>query len=321
MLPRSTSRYPIPRRAEPRPAAQAGARACLATVAACAAPAASAHVVGETHAGDWPFEPWLLTLLAASAALYAIGVGRLWHRAGIGHGIGVAQAGAYACGWFVLAVALASPLDPLGEHLFSVHMLQHELLMLVAAPLLVVARPLAAWAWALPARARPMVGGALRARSWRSAWASIRSPMGAWALHAAALWAWHAPALFSLALRDPLVHALQHASFLGTALLFWWAVLGSNANVPARRGAALLSLFTTMVHSTVLGALITLSPAPWYPAYVPTSAALGLDALLDQQRGGLLMWVPGGLVYLGVGLWLASRWLTADEEVGVAGTH
>lgn len=307
MLRRSTPRY----------------RAWLVAAAASAAAPAGAHVVGsgETQAGDWPFEPWLLALLATSAALYAIGVGRLWRRAGIGHGVRVTQACAFACGWLAMAIALASPLDPLGEHLFSMHMLQHELLMLLAAPLLVVARPLAAWAWALPPRARPVVGSALRGHRWRRAWAAIRSPMGAWLLHAAALWGWHAPALFSLALRDPLVHALQHASFLGTALLFWWAALGSNASAPARRGAALLSLFTTMVHSTVLGALITLSPAPWYPAYVPTSAALGADALLDQQLGGLLMWVPGGLVYLGVGLWLASRWLVADDRATVAGTR
>src|SRR5690606_23507531 len=151
------------------------------------------------------------------------------------------------------AVALASPLDSLGVHLFSAHMFQHELLMLVGAPLLVVARPLAAWTWALPAPSRSTVGGALRTRGWRRIWSMMRAPLGAWLLHAIALWGWHAPALFSLALRDPLVHTLQHASFFGTALLFWWAVLGSNAR--ARAGVALVSLFTTMVHATVLGAL------------------------------------------------------------------
>lgn len=288
-----------------------------AGAAACASPAL-AHVVGPTlpHPGEWPFEPWLLACLFVSATLYTIGVVRLWRRAGVGHGLRVAHVAAFGAGWLAMAVALASPLDPLGVHLFSAHMLQHELLMLVAAPLLVVARPLAAWTWALPARSRSAVGGALRARGWRRAWAMIRSPLGAWLLHAAALWGWHAPALFSLSLVDPLVHTLQHASFLGTALLFWWAVLGSNAR--SRLGVALLSLFTTMVHSTVLGALITLSPQLWYPEYAATSTALGVDPLVDQQLGGLLMWVPGGLVYLGVGLWLAARWLKSDEESIVA---
>lgn len=290
----------------------------FAAAAAAFAGPALAHVVGPTppQAREWPFEPWLLACLVASATLYAIGVARLWRRAGVGHGLRVAHVAAFGTGWLALAVALASPLDSLGVHLFSAHMLQHELLMLVAAPLLVIARPLAAWTWALPARSRPAVGGALRARGWRRAWAMIRSPLGAWLLHAVALWGWHAPAAFSLALVDPLVHALQHASFLGTALLFWWAVLGSNAR--SRLGVALLSLFATMVHSTVLGALITLSPRTWYPGYAATSAALGADPLADQQLGGLLMWVPGGLVYLGVGLWLAARWLKSDEESIVA---
>lgn len=295
-----------PPRATPIPA-------IMAIIVAGADPA-FAHVVGSTtpRAGEWPLEPWLLACLAASATLYAIGVARLWRRAGVGHGIRVAQVAAFAAGWLTVAVALASPLDPLGVHLFSAHMFQHELLMLVAAPLLVVARPLAAWTWALPARLRSTAGGALRTRGWRRIWSLMRAPLGAWLLHAAALWAWHAPALFSLALRDPLVHTLQHASFFGTALLFWWAVLGSNAR--ARLGVALLALFTTMVHSTVLGALITLSSRLWYPEYAATSAELGVDPLADQQLGGLLMWVPGGVAYLGVGLWLAARWLRGDEE-------
>jgi len=286
----------------------------LAALATVGTNPAAAHIVGATtpRAGDWPLEPWLLGCLAASVTLYAIGVARLWRRAGVGHGIRVAQVAAFAAGWLTVAAALASPLDPLGVHLFSAHMLQHELLMLVAAPLLVVARPLAAWTWALPAHSRATVGGALRARGWRRVWSMMRAPLGAWLLHAAALWAWHAPALFSLALRDPVMHTLQHASFLGTALLFWWAVLGSSARV--RIGIALLALFTTMVHSTVLGALITLSPQPWYAAYGATSLDLGVDPLVDQQLGGLLMWVPGGLVYLGAGLWLAARWLKSDED-------
>lgn len=300
-----------------RPTQRLAVLAAVAVSAAAYTGPALAHVVGSTtpQAGDWPLEPWLLGCLAVSATLYAIGVARLWRRAGVGHGIRVAQAAAFAAGWLVVAIALASPLDPLGVHLFSAHMLQHELLMLVAAPLLVVARPLAAWTWALPARSRSTVGGALRARHWRRIWSMMRAPLGAWLLHAVALWAWHAPALFSLALRDPVVHSLQHASFLGTALLFWWAVLGSSART--RIAVALLALFTTMVHSTVLGALITLSPHLWYPQYAGTSVALGIDPLVDQQLGGLLMWVPGGLAYLGVGLWLASRWLKGDEEAVV----
>jgi len=298
------------------PAPRAFAAAAIATTALLGPAAADAHApgAGAGHSVPWPFEPWLLALLAASLGLYTLGALRLWRHAGLGRGIRLAHAGAFAAGWLAVAIALASPLDPLGERRFSAHMVQHELLMLVAAPLFVVARPLSAWTWALPAPSRRGVGGALRAPGWRRVWGALRSPLGAWLLHAAALWGWHTPALFSLALRDPLVHTLQHASFLGTGLLFWWAVLGSHAR--ARAGVALVSLFTTMVHATVLGALITLSPQPWYPEYAATGAAPGFDALADQQLGGLLMWVPGGLAYLAVGLWLAAHWLGPDEAPG-----
>jgi len=102
-------------------------------------------------------------------------------------------------------------------------------------------------------------------------------------------------------------HAWQHASFLGSALLFWWTVLGA----PTRRaqGAAVVSLFTTMMHSGALGALLTFAAQPWYAGYAGhADPATGLLPLEDQQLGGLLMWIPGGLVYLVAGLALAARW-------------
>src|SRR5207253_813762 len=127
--------------------------------------AVQAHVADDAAAVDastwplpWSFEPWVLACLAISAGLYATGVVRLWRHAGIGRGIGTLAVTAFAAGWWVLGVALVSPLDPLGGRLFSAHMVQHELLMVVAAPLLVLGRPLAAWAWALPAGWRQPVG-------------------------------------------------------------------------------------------------------------------------------------------------------------------
>lgn len=292
-------------------------RAPLAFGTSALAATAQAHVVERNaDAALFPgsFDPWVLACLAASGAAYAIGTLRLWRRAGIGRGIGVRNAAAFVAGWLVLVVALVSPLDPLGVRLFSAHMLQHELLMIVAAPLLVLARPLAAWTWALPARARAALGASLRTRGWRCAWRTLCTPLVAALLHALALWTWHAPAPFARAIADPFVHGLQHASFLGTALLFWWVVLGARAGTA--RALALLALFATMLHGTVLGTLIALSPHPWYPAYGATSAALGIDALRDQQLGGLLMWVPGGLAYVGVGIALAARWL--DQRVPAA---
>jgi cytochrome c oxidase assembly factor CtaG len=122
-----------------------------------------------------------------------------------------------------------------------------------------------------------------------------------------ALWLWHIPAWFQAALANEGVHALQHASFLLSALVYWWSVIGVGAG--RNRGAAMLSLFTTMIHIGALGALLTLSPIAWYPAYAERTLAFGLDPLEDQQLGGLVMWIPAGLAYVACGLTSASHWL------------
>ena len=253
-------------------------------------------------------EPWLLALLAISAVGYVIGVVRLWRQAGPARGITRFQAAAFGAGWLTLAGALVGPLDALGAHLFSAHMVQHELLMIVAAPLLVLGHPLAAWTWALAPAQRRAVGQATRWRWLAGLWSRITQPVAAWALHALALWAWHLPRLFDAALHHEGVHVLQHASFLATALLFWWSVLGGDPR-SSRGGFALVSLFTTMLHTGALGALLTFATSPWYDAYAMAGAVYGLSPVEDQQLGGLVMWVPGGTAYLIAGLVIVARLL------------
>lgn len=259
---------------------------------------------------QWNLEPWLLALFALSAVGYALGVRRLWRQAGRGRGVAVWEAWAFATGWLSLVAALVSPLDPLGGRLFSAHMVQHELLMVVAAPLLVLGRPLAAWTWALSPAQRRAVGRWFQARGWASLWATLTDPLVAWALHALALWAWHIPGAFDAALQNEALHILQHASFLGTALFFWWAVLGHDPRGRYGPGHSAAYLFTTMMHTGALGALLSLSPTAWYAPYVLQTAALGFDPVDDQQLGGLVMWVPAGLAYVVAALWVVGRVLT-----------
>jgi putative membrane protein len=146
-------------------------------------------------------------------------------------------------------------------------MVQHELMMIVAAPLLVPGRPFAVWFWAFPARARHVIVAAVRSPPFYRLWQALCAPLVAWLLHAAALWAWHMPRLFAAALASPSIHTLQHGSFLLSALLFWWAVFGDAAR-RERSGYAMLLLFTTMVHTGALGALLTLAPGLWYPVSI-----------------------------------------------------
>jgi cytochrome c2 len=126
------------------------------------------------------------------------------------------------------------------------------------------------------------------------------------------LWIWHTPSLFQATLQSDLIHSLQHVSFLLSALLFWWAILhGGRAWMGY--GAATFYAFTTSIHSGALGALLTFSSVVWYPAYRMSTAAWGLTPLEDQQLGGLLMWIPAGLVYLFTGLALIAGWLRQTE--------
>jgi putative membrane protein len=276
-----------------------------------AAGALAHDVEGQYTAADalqWGAEPWVLLLLALSVVLYVLGLRTLWPRARTSREQLARQALCFGLGWATLALALASPVDSAGSFSFAAHMVQHEMLMIVAAPLLVLGRPLGVWVWAYPAGWRRRIGTSTRNGAVRAAWGSITRPLNAWLLHFAALWMWHVPATFQYALADNGIHALQHFCFLFSALLFWWAVLGKNG-VHNSRGAAILYLFTTMMHTSALGALFTVSEHVWYPMYGSKAQAFGLTALEDQQLGGLIMWIPGGLAYVAAGLVLCARWL------------
>jgi putative membrane protein len=264
--------------------------------------------LAATLAIRWTFEPWVVACLILSIGLYAYGLTRLWKRAERGRERLKRQAASFAAGWLALAVALVSPIDALGSQLFSAHMLQHEMMMIVAAPFLVLGRPFGVWVWALAAGWRTSTGKVAHTSYVRACWRSITRPLVAWLIHAVVLWVWHAPVFFEAALHSEGIHTLQHLGFLVSALLFWWAVLGDRTFRPSR-GASMLYLFTTMAHTTALGALLTWSSTPWYPSYAGTTGAAGLSPIEDLQLGGLIMWVPGGLAYVIAGLASGAKWL------------
>ena len=218
-----------------------------------------------------------LALIVVAALWYAAGVRRLWRRAGQGRGIARAQAASFAAGIALLAIAVLSPLHEMAERLLWVHMVQHELLMVMAAPLLVLGRPMQAFAHVVPLRVPRFLG----------------DPLLAFAAHALAVWLWHLPPFFDAALASEAWHFAQHASFLASAALFWWTIF-ARADL-----AALASLFGTMIYTGALGALLAFARGTWYAGF----------ALPDQQLAGLIMWVPAGLAYPAAALLIASRWL------------
>lgn len=255
-----------------------------------------------------PWDVAVTAALVASSALYATGVARLWRHAGRGHGIRPGHAVAFGLGMLSLYVSLLSPLDALSDVLFSAHMGQHEILILISAPLFVIGRPGIAALWALPARVRERATGAIGWSPVRRAWRAITGPVVVLVAHAVALWIWHVPRLFEGALEHEAVHALQHLSFFLTALLFWWALVQGRYG-RSGYGAAVLFVFITGLHSGTLGALITFAGSLWYPIYDARTRAAGGDPLADQQLAGLLMWIPAGVLLMVVGLALFSAWL------------
>jgi putative membrane protein len=281
-----------------------------ATAAAIAPAIAHAH---EATASGWTFDLWIVVPLLIAALLYGIGASRLLLRSSSVR-LHRTRTFYFAAGWLSLAGALVSPLHEAGERSFAAHMLEHEILMLVAAPLLVLARPLGTFAWALPRSATSAIGSVTRGRGFSAFWSALTAPVPATLLQAVALWLWHAPPLFELALARPGWHVVQHVSFFATALAFWTGVLDEH-RLRRRPGVAIACLFVTALTAGALGALMALSASPWYAAYAALGLTPeGLTPAEDQQLAGLLMWIPGGLVHTAAALLISLRVLRAAHS-------
>ncbi|HEY4305401.1 MAG TPA: cytochrome c oxidase assembly protein [Gemmatimonadaceae bacterium] len=262
--------------------------------------------MGSLIFGGWHWETGVAVPIIALASIYTIGR-RAWGLRSR-RPVGAAwKTSAFIIGCAALATALLSSIDAIATDVFTAHMIQHELLMAVAAPLLVLAEPGVAMLWAFPHRVRRSIGAVLSAHVVRRVWHWLTRPVDAFLLHALAIWLWHIPSLFQAALTNESVHAAQHITFFGSGLLYWWSVLH-----PRRReafGLSLVSLFGTAVHTAALGALLATTHVVWYPAYGEHATAWGLTAIEDQQLAGLVMWIPAGFVYLVAALVVLRRWM------------
>jgi len=253
----------------------------------------------------WSFEPAFVVPLAITAIVYGRGVRESLRRSRRARSDIRREMFFFVSGFVVLTLALVSPIHHLGEELFSAHMIQHELLMTVAAPLLVLGRPFVPLMWGLPTATRTPVGRVFSLNI---------SPLVAFLLHGAAIWVWHAPTLYDASVHSEAIHAAQHVSFLGTALIFWWSIFHARGR-KGSEGVAILYLFLTAIHTTLLGALLTVSDSAIYSGYTDaTTRVWNLTAIEDVQLGGLIMWVPGGIAYLAAALYLMLGWLKPSEK-------
>jgi putative membrane protein len=225
---------------------------------------------------------------------------------------------AFAAGWCALAASISPWVDRAAIARFSAHMGQHELMMLVGAPLLIAGRPLATCLWALPVQWRRRSAGVLQRRSVAGTARFLTMPAVAWALHGAAIWIWHVPLLYEAAVRSEAAHALQHAIFVATSMLFWFGLLQGRYG-RAGYGAAVFYVFTTAVHTGILGAVFTLSRTPLYQVYIDGADANATAAVRDQQLAGLVMWIPAGIVLTLAGVAFFAAWLGESERRGRRG--
>lgn len=270
--------------------------------------------VARAHPPDGAAQPQPLALinLALLGGLYVVGFARQWARAPRRRPALARWGAAFLAAAAVTGVALLSPLDRSADRLAWAHMVQHLLLMMVAAPLLTLACPVRVVApWGLPERLRSPVA---RVRAVASRLGAGRylvwQPIATWSLFLGTLWLWHLPALYEAALRHAWVHDLQHLGFVGASALFWGVVLDPVARQRLHPPLAVAYLFATSLQAMMLGVLMTLSPRAWYPAYGAGGARLTL--LEDQQVAGAIMWMPGCLLYAVVAAWLAARWLARE---------
>ncbi len=164
-------------------------------------------------------------------------------------------------------------MDAIADDLLSMHMVQHLILILVCAPLFVLARPLPALVWALPHELRTSIGRTWHRQHWLArSWSAITQPVAAATLFSLVFLTWHMPPLYQAAIRNDGIHALEHMSFLGIGVIFWWAVIQPNRRHHRPVGSAVALLGVAMMEGSVLGALMTFSSSTWYPVYASLTA-------------------------------------------------
>lgn len=258
----------------------------------------------------WNLDPIVVLGMPLVAVLYwsgARGRGRPQPRRSI----------CFAAGMATVAVAVLSPIDALADVLVSGHMVQHMLLIMVAAPLIVMGDPGTVMR-GVPRDVRKPVGrwrhesGLTPARISR-----LSHPVTIFLASAGAIWFWHASVAYEAAAANPALHALEHATFLLTGILFWNVLLSPRPQSRLSPGASVLLIFAMAMQGVILSALLTFGDTPWYPSYEASAQLWNVDPIDDQRLAGLLMWIPGGLIYTGAALRSMGGWLRLHDRATV----
>lgn len=254
---------------------------------------------------EWNLEPQLVLGLIGQISVYLLLTGPLRHYFPDSAPVPRGQIQLFAIGWLALVIGLLSPIDTLSSYLLTMHMAQHLLLTLVAPPLMLLGTP--RWLF------RPL----LRLPGALPIGQMLTGPVPAFLIYNFTFSLWHAPRFYDLAVINEYVHILEHAMFFLTAALTWWPLCGPLDELPPQpAGVKVIYCFLQTFPPTILGAILTFASQPIYTTYARAPRLWGLSALTDQQLAGLIMWIPGSLVFFGVLTVVFIRWLNRDEYGG-----
>lgn len=267
---------------------------------------------------EWTWEPWLLACIAVATVPYVVGMARMG-RAQRVKILGRWRAPAFLSGMLILLLALESPLDAIADDLFSAHMSQHMLLLLVIPALLVYGRPVITWLWAFDLGARRGIVRGWKRSGLQTVFDWLTRPLVVWVLLSAALCVWHLPGPYDWAVRHEWLHDLEHLSFLGFSLGFWTIVIEPYGQ--RRRlgfGATVVFVVSSGFVMGLIGAILTFAATPLYAVHLHTTQAYGLTPLQDQELAGVIMWIPSNLVHLAALCSVFFAWYRADQQDGAA---
>lgn len=271
---------------------------------------------GSSDYTAWDWRPEVLLVLGTFAILYTAGWWRL-RRKGRTKLATNWRFVSYWAGILVVGLALMSPIDGLQEVLFSIHMVQHLLLMMLAPPLLWLGNPLPFGMWGLPPALRYYAGRLLTRRATFRQWLRSGTTLPiTWFVFVAILWGWHDPSAYNAALKLEWVHDLEHISFFLGGMLFWWHVTDSAPYINGHRSyiARLALVILTLFQNFGPALAISMANEPIYSHYTTVSHPWDISVMDDQRIAGTIMWIPNGMMYVVTAVILISRLVSQSQK-------
>jgi cytochrome c oxidase assembly factor CtaG len=277
---------------------------------------------------SWDWRPDVILILVVAGALYVTGWVRLRRRAVRSVRPGsrwqahaVWRPISYVAGLVFVGLALMSPLDVLSSQLFSMHMIQHLLLIMIAPPLLLLANPMPFILWGLPGKWRLKIGRGLSRllngkSTFRHYLRKATTPGIVWMVWLVSIVGWHDPNAYNAALVSDLVHDVEHLTFFFGGMLYWWHVVGAGPRIHKQFGliGRIAFALSAVPPNMLTGAVIAFAQEPIYTYYNNVPRLMGLSVMEDQQLGGVIMWVPGSMMYIIAALVLISRLLQGESR-------